>query len=194
MPRNASIRGMKSAPNLILVGPMGSGKSSIGRRLANRLGLPFVDADREIECSTGAAISLIFELEGEAGFREREHEVLARLCRAGPAVIATGGGAVLRADNRRLLSRHGFVVHLDVDPESQLRRLSSDRSRPLLQRPDRRDVLRRLGEERAPLYAEVADLRYETGSGSVRQAVERLADLLRERWQATALPAQETHP
>lgn len=194
MARNASIHGMKSASNLILVGPMGAGKSSIGRRLAARFGLPFVDADREIECATGAAIPLIFELAGEAGFREREHEVLARLCRSGPSVIATGGGAVLRADNRRLLSEHGFVVHLDVDPESQLRRLANDRARPLLQRPDRREVLQRLGEERAPLYAEVADLRFETGRGSVRQAAERLAGLLCERWQAPIRPAPDTTP
>ena len=173
---------MESASNLILVGPMGSGKSSIGRRLADRFGLPFIDADREIESATGAAIPLIFELEGEAGFREREHEVLARLCRSSPAVIATGGGAVLRAENRRLLADHGFVVYLDVDLDCQLRRLANDRARPLLQRPDRREVLRHLGAERAPLYAEVADLRFETGSGSVRQAAERLADLLRERW------------
>ena len=101
--------------------------------------------------------------------------VLARLCRSSPAVIATGGGAVLRAENRRLLADHGFVVYLDVDLDCQLRRLANDRARPLLQRPDRREVLRHLGAERAPLYAEVADLRFETGSGSVRQAAERLA-------------------
>lgn len=183
---------MKSAPNLILVGPMGSGKSSIGRRLADRLGLSFVDADREIESATGAGIPLIFELEGEAGFRERERETLLRLCRTGPQVIATGGGAVLRADNRRLLAESGFVVHLDVDLENQLRRLASDRTRPLLQRPDRGEVLRRRGEERAPLYAEVADLHFPTGGGSVRQAVEQLVELLHQSWRISPLPSTET--
>lgn len=182
---------MKSAPNLILVGPMGSGKSSIGRRLAERLGLPFTDADREIEVATGATIPLIFELEGEAGFRERERETLMRLCQGGPQVIATGGGAVLRADNRALLAQAGFVLFLDVDLDSQLRRLANDRSRPLLQRPDRREVLARMSQERAPLYAEVADLRYPTGGGSVRQAVEQLVGLLQEHWQHPPLPSTE---
>lgn len=171
---------MSSASNLILVGPMGSGKSSIGRRLAQRLGLPFVDADQEIERITGARIALIFELEGEVGFRAREHEVLAQLCREGPQVIATGGGAVLREDNRRLLREGGFVIHLHVDLDQQLRRLARDHARPLLQRPDRREALQRIGEERAPLYAEVADLRYDTGSGNVRQAAAQLAELLHE--------------
>ena len=181
---------MKSAPNLILVGPMGSGKSSIGRRLAERLGLPFVDADREIEQATGATIPLIFELEGESGFREREHEVLAYLCAGSGRVIATGGGAVLHPQTRALLPACGFVVHLAVDLDSQMRRLAHDRSRPLLQHPDRRERLRRLGAERAPLYAAVADLTFDTGRAGVRHAVEQIAALLDEHWlmpQFTAL-------
>lgn len=173
---------MKSAPNLVLIGPMGSGKSSIGRRLAERLSLPFVDADREIERSTGATIPLIFELEGEAGFRAREHEVLTRLCEGHGQVIATGGGAVLHADTRALLPGRSFVLYLAVDLETQLRRLSTDRSRPLLQRVDRREVLQRIGEERAPLYTQLADLRYDTGHAGVRHAVDQILSLLHQRW------------
>ncbi len=181
---------MKSAPNLVLIGPMGSGKSSIGRRLAERLALPFVDADREIERSTGAAIPLIFELEGEAGFRAREHETLARLCAGHGQVIATGGGAVLHADTRALLPARGFVLYLAVDLETQLRRLSNDRNRPLLQRGDRRELLQRIGEERAPIYARLADLRYDTGRAGVRHAVDQILALLRQHWRLSQpLPA-----
>ena len=181
---------MKSAPNLVLIGPMGSGKSSIGRRLADRLALPFVDADREIERCTGAAIPLIFELEGEAGFRAREHEVLARLCEGQGQVIATGGGAVLHPDTRALLPRRSFVLYLAVDLESQLRRLSSDRSRPLLQHGDRREVLQRIGAERAPIYAQLADLRYDTGRAGVRHAVDQILAVLHQHWRMTQpLPA-----
>ena len=177
---------MKSAPNLILIGPMGSGKSSIGRRLAQRLGLPFVDVDREIEHATGASIPLIFELEGEEGFRERERDVLARVCAGHGQVIATGGGAVLLPANRELMPTRGFVVHLSVTLDNQLRRLGQDRNRPLLQHPDRRERLRQLGEQRAPLYAAVADLEYDTGRSGVRQAVERLETLLQQHWQLSA--------
>lgn len=185
---------MKSAPNLILVGPMGSGKSSLGRRLANRLGLQFVDSDQEIERSCGASVALIFELEGEAGFRAREHQMLARLCQRQGQLIATGGGAVLHPQTRRLLSQHGFVVHLDVDLETQLQRLNSDRSRPLLQQGDRRQKLQHLAAERAPLYAEVADLHFETGHGSARQAAIRLLALLREHWRRPNAPSCEPSP
>lgn len=174
---------MKSAPNLVLVGPMGSGKSSIGRRLAERLGLPFVDADREIERATGATIPLIFEMEGEAGFRARERDTLLHLCAGEGQVIATGGGAVLHPDTRTLLPARSFVLYLAVDLDSQLRRLAHDRGRPLLQRGDRREILQRIGEERAPLYAQVADLRYDTGRCGVRHAVDQLLALLHQHWQ-----------
>ena len=181
---------MKSAPNLVLVGPMGSGKSSIGRRLAERLSLPFVDADREIEHRTGATIPLIFELEGETGFRAREHETLAHLCAGHGQVIASGGGAVLHPDTRALLPARSFVLYLAVDLETQLRRLANDRGRPLLQQGNRRELLQRIGEERAPIYAQLADLRYDTGRAGVRHAVEQILDLLRQHWRLTQpLPA-----
>ena len=175
---------MKVASNLILVGPMGAGKSSIGRRLARRLGLQFVDADVELERQTGATVALIFELEGEAGFRERERALLAGLCAGRDQVIATGGGAVLDAQTRRRLAENGFVIHLKIDIDRQLQRLARDRQRPLLQAPDRRERLLALGAQRAPLYAEIADLELDSGRLSVGVATDRLAELLQDRWQS----------
>src|SRR6185312_8531961 len=118
---------MNPAPNLVLVGPMGSGKSSIGKRLAERFRLAFLDADREIEARAGASIGTIFECVGEAGFRSREHAVLAELLATDGAVIATGGGSVLDPRTRQLLRERGFVVHLHVSIAQQLARLSRDR-------------------------------------------------------------------
>lgn len=175
---------MKVASNLILVGPMGAGKSSIGRRLARRLGLQFVDADVELERQTGATVALIFELEGEAGFRERERTLLAGLCAGRDQVIATGGGAVLDEQTRRRLAENGFVIHLKIDIDRQLQRLARDRQRPLLQAPDRRERLLAIGAQRAPLYAEIADLELDSGRLSVGVATDRLAELLQDRWQS----------
>lgn len=188
---------MNPSPNLVLVGPMGAGKTSIGKRLSERFGLPFVDADREIEAQTGASVTTIFECEGETGFRARERLLLAQLLSGaghavGGRVVATGGGAVIDAGSRRLLREHGFVVHLHADVAAQLARLARDRTRPLLQRPDREAVLEQLAEARAPLYAEVADLRYDTSQQSCGDAATRLAQLLAERWQRA--PAHGASP
>lgn len=174
---------MNPADNLVLVGPMGAGKTSIGRRLAERMGLRFVDADREIEAHTGASVATIFECEGEAGFRGRERALLAQLLDGAGQLVATGGGAVLAAENRALLRARGFVVHLHADVDAQVARLARDRTRPLLQRPDRDAVLHALAEQRAPLYAEVADLRYDTSRQSCGDAAASLAQLLATRWQ-----------
>lgn len=180
---------MNPAPNLVLVGPMGAGKSSIGRRLAGRFGLAFVDADREIEARTGASIPTIFECEGEAGFRARESATLADLLQREGLVIATGGGAVLDAGSRQRMRERGFVVHLQVGLARQLERLARDRTRPLLAGDDRADVLRRLSEARAPLYAEVADLCFDTNSLFPPQATEQLARRLDAQWMR-ATPAR----
>lgn len=182
---------MNPAPNLALVGPMGAGKSSIGRRLAERFGLVFIDADREIELRTGASVATIFECEGEAGFRARERDVLAELLAAEDTIIATGGGAVLDPGSRALLRARGFVVHLHVDVDDQLMRLARDRVRPLLRATaddseDRATTLRRLADVRAPLYAEVADLRFDTGTEAPAEAASKLGHLLETRWQRGA--------
>ena len=174
---------MNPAPNLVLVGPMGAGKSSIGRRLADRLGLIFVDADTAIEQATGASVTLIFEMEGEAGFRARESAVLAELCAQRERVIATGGGAVLDPDNRHRLAASGFVVYLRTGIERQLERLERDRTRPLLKAPDRRARLETLATQRNPLYEDVADLIYDSDHASVTTAADGLLALLALRWQ-----------
>ncbi len=184
---------MDSAPNIVLVGPMGAGKSSVGRRLADRFGLAFVDADSEIEARTGATIPTIFDCEGEAGFRAREAATLADLLQREGLVIATGGGAVLDAGSRRRMRERGFVVHLKVSLERQLDRLARDRSRPLIAGDDRRQVLERLSAQRAPLYAEVADLHFDTDTLFPPQAAARIARLLDARWTRSTGSATQDH-
>ncbi|WP_101924931.1 MULTISPECIES: shikimate kinase [Luteimonas] len=173
---------MHAAPNLVLVGPMGAGKSSIGRRLASRFGLRFVDADHAIEQATGARITAIFDCEGEAGFRARESRVLASLLEASDCVIATGGGAVLDAGNRARMRARGFVIHMHADVGHQLARLARDRSRPLLAGNDRQAVLQRLAIERAPLYAEVAHLVFDTGAHQPLESAAELGHLVERHW------------
>ncbi|MCK9539285.1 shikimate kinase [Dokdonella sp.] len=181
---------MNPAPNLFLVGPMGAGKTTVGRHVAELYRLPFFDLDQEIEARTGAPVSLIFDLEGEAGFRRRESALLDEHSARRGCVLATGGGAVLAADNRRRLHERGFVVWLDTPVEAQLARLSRDRQRPLLQAPDRRLRLERMAAERNPLYAEVADLRVPSGGpGSSLHAAHDLLDLLEARWQRGPIEA-----
>lgn len=173
---------MNPALNLILVGPMGAGKSAIGKRLAERFGLRFIDLDAAIELATGVPVTAIFEREGEAGFREREARQLAVELEGENKLIATGGGAVLRDDSRLLMRQHGYVLHLAVSVEEQLKRLANDRVRPLLQRPDREQMLRTMAATRAPLYDEVADLRFDSSGLTPAQACERLVPQLREHW------------
>ncbi|MEW6176958.1 MAG: shikimate kinase AroK [Pseudomonadota bacterium] len=164
--------------NTILIGPMGAGKSTIGRLLAKELRLPFKDSDKEIEQRTGASIPLIFDVEGEGGFREREHAVIADLCRLDGVVLATGGGAVMREDNRKALRAGGRVVYLCTSVDQQLERTARDRNRPLLQAADPRGVLASLMAVRDPLYRSIADVIIETDERPPRLVVMEILDRL----------------
>lgn len=163
--------------NIFLIGPMGAGKTTVGKRLAETRGLEFIDSDTEIEERTGVDIPLIFEKEGEAGFRKRERLVIADLTQRSGIVLATGGGAVLDADNRQWLSARGFVVYLHASVDQQQHRTSRNDNRPLLQNvPDRREVLQRLFETRDPLYREIADLVISTDGRNARQLAREIED------------------
>ena len=144
--------------NIFLIGSMGAGKSTIARRLAATLDKEFVDADRELEQRTGVGIPLIFELEGEAGFRKRERELLAELVMRNDIVLATGGGVVLAAENRANLAARGFVVYLDAPVDLLVARVARDRHRPLMQTPDPKATMRDIVRVRDPLYRESADI------------------------------------
>lgn len=166
------------ANGLILVGPMGAGKSTIGRLLAKELSLPFKDSDREIELRCGANIPWIFDVEGEAGFREREQATLAELLIDEPAVLATGGGAVMREQNRAILKTGGPVVYLYASVEQQIERTAKDRNRPLLQCDNPAQVLRELMAKRDPLYREIADIIIETDRRPPRLVVQEVLQRL----------------
>ena len=166
--------------NIILVGPMGSGKTTIGQRLAALLGLEFLDCDHELEEQTGASVSLIFDVEGEEGFRTRETRMLQELSERKGVLIATGGGAVLRKENRKVLRNSGLVVYMQTSVHQQLRRLGRDRSRPLLQTADRREKLSRLAEERNPHYLEVADIVFPAQNRGLDAVAGDLAEIIRK--------------
>jgi shikimate kinase len=159
---------MLNAENIFLVGPMGSGKSAVGRQLATRLGLAFVDSDAEIESRTGVDIAYIFEREGEAGFRARESEILDELTCSARQVVATGGGAVLDPTTRLRLRERGCVVYLRASVNQQLARTRGSTKRPLLMNSDPRGTLERLAALREPLYEEVADLVVDTDGRRVK--------------------------
>jgi len=177
---------MQHAGNVYLVGMMGAGKSTVGRTLARRLKLRFIDSDVEIEARCGVKIPVIFEIEGEAGFRMREMQAIAELTQLEGIVLATGGGAVLMEENRRLLAAHGTVVYLRATPEHLFERVRQDRSRPLLATGDPLARLRQLYRERDPLYREVADLVVDTGRQSVQVLARGLLEQLGARWKASA--------
>jgi shikimate kinase len=148
---------MRYSANIFLVGPMGVGKTTIGKQLAAKLGLAFDDSDQEIQRRTGVDIPTIFEFEGEAGFRKREKAVIDDLTSRTGLVLATGGGAVLDPDNRRCLASRGLVIYLYCSPEQQFERTQKDRNRPLLQTDDPLSRLVELMEARDPLYRQIAD-------------------------------------
>lgn len=173
------------ARRVILVGPMGSGKTTLGRRAASHLHLDFVDCDEAIEARTGASVNLIFDIEGEAGFRSRERRMLRELAERQRVLIATGGGVVTEQRNRQLIKSAGLVVWLQVPVDQQLRRLKQDRKRPLLQTPDRRERLITMAEQRDPLYGEVSNLTFRSRHRSVARAAQDLASRIEAYWEDT---------
>lgn len=172
--------------NIFLIGPMGSGKTTIGRRVATLLEREFVDCDAELEAQTGASVNLIFDIEGEEGFRQRESRLLRQLARRTGLLVATGGGAVTRVENRTLLRDGGLVVWLQTSVSQQLQRLGRDKARPLLQTADREQRLLKLAEERDPLYRELADLVFSSSHRNARQAALKLTEAIRSYWRDTA--------
>ena len=164
--------------NIFLVGPMGVGKSTVGRRLAERTGRRFLDSDSEIERRTGVEIDLIFEIEGEDGFRARETKVLDELTARRNIVLATGGGAVLADANREMLRDRGLVIYLRAPVAALVKRTARDQKRPLLQTADREARIRELLEQREPLYEVLADFIIDTGEQSVRASLDDICQRL----------------
>jgi shikimate kinase len=169
---------MLSKPNIFLIGPMGSGKSAVGRQLARLLRFTFYDSDADIEAKTGVDIAYIFDKEGEPGFRMREKESIERLTRLDGVVLATGGGAVIDADNRRVLAERGTVVYLETSVDQQLERTRHGRHRPLLNDTDPQEKLKELMLRRAALYKEIADLTVSTNGRRVQLVAEEIYQAL----------------
>jgi shikimate kinase len=167
--------------NVYLIGPMGSGKTAVGRQLAKLLHLEFHDSDVEIEHRTGVDIPYIFEREGEAGFREREREVIDALTRLTNVIVATGGGAVLLAENREHLAARGRVVYLKTGIQQQLERTRHGRQRPLLYTSDPEQRLRDLMAQRAPLYESIATVTVATDGRHVRAVAEEIVERLKSQ-------------
>ena len=167
-----------AASNIFLVGLMGAGKTTVGRALARETGKTFYDSDHEVEARTGVRIATIFEIEGEARFRAREHETTTDLVQLDNVILATGGGVVLNPDNRRLLAENGTVVYLRAAIDDLLARTQNDKSRPLLQTANPRAKLAELFEARDPLYREIADVVIDTSRQNVHTLVMRLLQRL----------------
>jgi len=167
---------MKHPKNIFLIGPMGAGKSAVGRQLARTLHLSFMDSDDEIESRTGVDIPFIFEKEGEAGFRKREAAAIDDLTGIDGVVLATGGGAIVDPESRSRLGGRGFVVYLYTTAEQQLSRTNKGRERPLLEKGDRREILEALLKERDPLYREIADLVVETDGRKVHSVAKEIIE------------------
>ncbi len=165
---------VKTHKNIFLVGPMGAGKSSVGKALAQRLGMEFYDTDEEIEKRTGVEIGWIFDLEGEEGFKKRETAIIRELVSHSDIILATGGGSILEAENREILIQYGIVIYLEVSLESQHHRTLNESRRPLLRVKNREEVLEKLYHERAPFYKDIADCKIYTDKRSIRDVVDEI--------------------
>ena len=165
---------VKTTENIFLTGPMGVGKTTIGKMLADRTGRIFIDSDTVIIEKTGAGIDLIFEIEGEEGFRKRESKVMEELTRLHGIVLATGGGAVLDKENRKYLAERGYVIYLKASAEQLLRRTARDNRRPLLQTTDRLGTIREILARRESIYEDLADWTINTDKQAAKQIVNRI--------------------
>ncbi len=166
--------------NIFLVGLMGAGKSTIGRQLARELGKQFRDSDSEIEKRTGVSIDVIFDIEGEQGFRRRETRMLQELVEERGIVLATGGGAVLASENRQLLRDNGWIIYLKASAEHLAGRVKLDRRRPLLQTGDKLAKIRELMTQREPVYQQLADMVVETNNRSIPRVVREISKMIKE--------------
>src|SRR6056300_1196369 len=166
--------------NIILIGPMGSGKSTIGNIIAKRLNREFQDSDHHIEERTGVDIARMFDVKGEQGFRDRESQALQELLAVNDRVIATGGGSVLRPENQKLLKQQGYIVFLDTSLNQQIQRLHRDKKRPLLQTENPRARLEALFRERRPIYLDLADLAVKTDKRVARRLAADIINRLPE--------------
>lgn len=171
---------MGNKQNIFLVGPMGAGKTTIGRQIAKRLNMDFEDSDHAIEACTGADIPLIFEKEGEAGFRKRETAIIDELTSKSSLVLATGGGAILAEENRNHLKSRGVVIYLHSDIKHLLDRVRHDKNRPLLQTSDPASTLRKIMAIREPLYRDTADIVINTGQQSIRAVINVILDKIKK--------------
>ena len=173
---------MKQTDNIYLIGLMGAGKTTIGRQLAKALQLPFYDSDKAIEEQTGVDIPTIFEYEGEEGFRAREQNMIAELTQINGIVLATGGGAILRAANRKALTENGFVVYLQCSVDKILQRTKRDTQRPLLNTENPRARIEKLFSEREPDYLSCADFKIETSSMQSKTVVQNILNEYTSRY------------
>lgn len=165
---------MRAESNIILIGAMGSGKSTVGEALAFRLGLKFIDIDREVEKQTGVTIATIFEIEGEKGFRIIEKELLNKLLKQEKIVIATGGGAILDMENRRAIHSSGYVIYLRAQPATLIKRLANDKTRPLLKKDAPEETIRAILKERSNLYEATAHLTLDVDAATPKCVVRKI--------------------
>lgn len=184
---------MRSIGNIFIIGPTGAGKTTIGKRVARRFGLDFFDLDAEIERHTGADIALIFDIEGEAGFRQREMVMLDQLTARSNVLIATGGGAVLQPLSRQRLRSRGLVVYLETSIDRQIDRLRHDKRRPLLQNPNRDEILNKMATERNPIYRELADLVVSSEPVSVARMARKVSNELERLQDQRSAHGQAAH-